>query len=95
MAALFPRRIVRIVVFAMTALAVLIGPALQHAGGAEDRGQLAAQCYNGVVPLNPYAQSCTLPSSQSPVRGAAPSANAIIACRHHPGCLAWYVNNPR
>jgi hypothetical protein len=29
------------------------------------------------------------------VAGAAPDAGAIIACRHHPGCLSWYVNTPR
>ncbi|NTY58801.1 hypothetical protein FEG63_04450 [Mycolicibacterium sphagni] len=36
--------------------------------------------------------NCGLPSKQPRVRGAAPDAGAIIACRHHPGCLAWYVN---
>ncbi|SBS76382.1 conserved hypothetical protein [uncultured Mycobacterium sp.] len=49
-------------------------------------------CYDGVMPWNPYLQSCSLPSKQPRVRGAAPDAGAIIACRHHPGCLAWYVN---
>lgn len=51
-----------------------------------------AQCYDGVIPWNPYLQSCSLPSAQPRVRGAAPDAGAIIACRHHPGCLAWYIN---
>ena len=51
-------------------------------------------CYNGVTVLNPYGKSCTLPGPVSKIRGSAPDANAIIACRHHPGCLSWYVNNP-
>ncbi|WP_236147524.1 hypothetical protein [Mycolicibacterium sp. CH28] len=51
-----------------------------------------AQCYDGIIPWNPYLQSCSLPSTQPRVRGAAPDPGAIIACRHHPGCLAWYIN---
>ena len=89
------QRLVRLTLFAMAALALLIGPAVLQTGNAEAQGQVFAQCYNGVIPLNPYAESCTLPSNQTQVRGAAPDANAIIACRHHPGCLACYVNNPR
>jgi hypothetical protein len=88
-------KLVRLALFATAALALLIGPAVLQTVGAEDQAQVFAQCYNGVIPLNPYAQSCTLPSNQPQVRGAAPDAGAIIACRHHPGCLAWYVNNPR
>ena len=62
---------------------------------ASDEGASAqAGCYNGVAVLNPYAQSCTLPGPVHKIRGSAPDANAIIACRHHPGCLSWYVNNP-
>jgi hypothetical protein len=52
-------------------------------------------CYNGVMPWAPFVPSCTLPGPQNGrVRGAAPDANAIIACRNHPGCLSWYVNGP-
>jgi hypothetical protein len=54
----------------------------------------AGGCYNGVTVLNPYGNSCTLPGPVSRVRGSAPDANAIIACRHHPGCLATYINGP-
>jgi hypothetical protein len=35
-----------------------------------------------------------VPGPVKKVRGSAPDANAIIACRHHPGCLSWYVNGP-
>lgn len=55
----------------------------------------AQPCVNGVIPWNPYVVNCNLPPRTTPkVRGAAPDAGAIIACRHHPGCLAWYVNGP-
>jgi hypothetical protein len=53
-----------------------------------------AGCYNGVTVLNPAGNSCTLPGPVAKIRGSAPDASAIIACRNHPGCLATYVNNP-
>ncbi|MDV3125774.1 hypothetical protein M1247_12675 [Mycobacterium sp. 21AC1] len=55
----------------------------------------AQPCVNGVIPWNPYVVNCNLPPRKTPkVRGAAPDAGAIIACRDKPGCLAWYVNGP-
>lgn len=54
----------------------------------------AAPCVNGVIPLNPYVQNCNLPPRQNRVRGAAPDAGAIIACRGNPWCLSNYVNGP-
>jgi len=54
----------------------------------------ARPCYNGVTKYDPWAPSCTLPGPQNKIRGSAPDANAIIACRNYPGCLSWYVNNP-
>ena len=54
----------------------------------------ARPCYNGVTRLDPYGTSCTIPGPQHKIRGSAPDANAIIACRNIPGCLSWYVNNP-
>jgi hypothetical protein len=87
----FERRIVRFLVTGAAALALLIAPTVLLAGTAP---QAAAQpCYNGVLPWGPFVPSCTVPGPQAPrVRGAAPDANAIIACRNHPGCLSWYVN---
>jgi hypothetical protein len=50
-------------------------------------------CVNGVVPWNPYVVNCNLPTRNTPkVRGAAPDAGAIIACKGRPACLSWYVN---
>lgn len=54
----------------------------------------ATGCTNGVVPLNPYVVNCNLPSRGGQVIGAAPDAGAIIACRHSPICLSYYVNYP-
>ena len=74
--------------FAVTPTAVL----MSATNGPTVRTQ--ADCYNGVMPWNPYAQSCTVPGPTNKIRGSAPDANAIIACRNHPGCLSYYVNNP-
>ena len=54
-----------------------------------------ASCINGVFPLNPYVPNCNLPPRSGPqVIGAAPDAGALIACRHNPICLSYYVNYP-
>ncbi len=54
----------------------------------------APDCINGVYPLNPYVVNCNLPPRGNQVIGAAPDAGAIIACRHNPICLSYYVNYP-
>jgi hypothetical protein len=82
---------VRLVVIGAAALALLVSPAAIITVSAPPAS--AQPCYNGVLPWGPFVPSCTVPGPQSPrVRGAAPDANAIIACRNHPGCLSWYVN---
>jgi hypothetical protein len=84
---------VRLVVTGAAALAFLIAPTVLL--GESNAQQTAQPCYNGVLPWGPNVPSCTLPGPQNGrVRGSAPDANAIIACRHHPGCLSWYVNGP-
>jgi len=62
--------------------------------GPTVQNQADPSCYNGVMPWNPYVQSCTVPGPINKIRGSAPDANAIIACRNRPGCLSYYVNNP-
>jgi hypothetical protein len=86
------QRIVRLIVSAAAAAAFLIAtPALF----SETVPQASAQpCVNGVIPWNPYVVNCNLPPRGPRVRGAAPDAGAIIACRNRPGCLSWYVNGP-
>ena len=51
-------------------------------------------CVNGIIPLNPYVVNCNLPPRGNQVIGAAPDAGAVIACRHNPQCISYYVNYP-
>ncbi|AKK27394.1 hypothetical protein [Mycobacterium sp. EPa45] len=83
------QRIARIVLGALAAAAFLLAPTALLSSPAKP---VAQGCYDGVIPWNPYLKSCSLPSAQPHVRGAAPDATAIIACHDHPGCLSWYVN---
>jgi len=83
----------RLILGGVAAVALVSGPAASFTVSAPQAS--AAPCYNGVVPWGPYIPSCTLPGPTGPrVRGAAPDATAIIACRNHPGCLPYYVNGP-
>jgi hypothetical protein len=87
----FGRRVLRLVVTGAPAFAFLIAPALFVSAPPAS----AQPCYNGVLPGQPFLPSCTIPGPQGPkIRGSAPDANAIIACRNLPGCLSWYVNGP-
>jgi hypothetical protein len=85
------RRVVRLFVGLAAAASFTVAPQLlaDHPGAA-----VAQPCVNGVVPLNPYVVNCNLPDRGNHVRGAAPDAGAIIACRHNPWCLSYYVNGP-
>ena len=62
-------------------------PSATAAAGSPD-------CVNGVIPLNPYVVNCNLPARGNQIIGAAPDAGAIIACRHIPMCISYYVNYP-
>ncbi len=86
------RRVSRLIVAGAAALALTVAPTvvLNHTT-AEPQAQ---PCYNGVIPGNPYAPSCTLPGNPNKIRGSAPDPAAIIACKNFPGCLSWYINNP-
>jgi hypothetical protein len=88
----FQRRILRLVVAgSATASFLIAAPAMFSEPDTEHTAQ---PCVNGVIPWNPYVVNCNLPPRLPRVRGAAPDAGAIIACRDHPGCLSWYVNGP-
>ena len=90
------RRLIRFLVTAAAALAFTVAPTavLMAGSGGPVVSNQAEPCYNGVIPGNPYVPNCTIPGPQNKIRGSAPDANAIIACKHFPGCLAWYINNP-
>jgi hypothetical protein len=83
------RAVARVLACAAAATSFVAGPQLVDPAPAA-----AAPCVNGIVPLNPYVQNCNLPPRQNHVRGAAPDAGAIIACRDNPWCLSDYVNGP-
>ena len=85
-------RLVRIVACATAALGFLIGPTVLTAQSIPQAE--ARPCYNGIIPGNPWVQSCNFPPRKRKIRGAAPDQAAIIACRGIPGCLSWYVNGP-
>jgi hypothetical protein len=86
------RRIVRFLVAGAAALGFLTAPTVLFSESSAQ--QEARPCYNGIVPGNPYIRSCSLPERGHKIRGSAPDANAVIACRDIPGCLSWYVNGP-
>ena len=86
------RRATRLILTGVAAMA-FAGALTFAADGPTVRNQ-AEPCYNGATRLDPYANSCTIPGPKHKIRGSAPDANAIIACRNVPGCLSWYVNNP-
>jgi len=79
----------------VAALATTILAAAPTASAGPD--QPSAPCYNGVFPLNPYADNCALPSRPSRVLGSAPDQTALLACNIGSGafraqCLSLYVN---
>ena len=88
------RRSLGLVATAATAIAFAVVPSVvASAGGTQTPTDTLAQpCVNGVVPGNPYIVNCNLRPRPPRIRGAAPDAGAIIACRNWPGCLSWYVN---
>jgi hypothetical protein len=88
-------RLAPLVFSGAAALAVLVTPSVLMASQDSDDSRSVAQpCYMGTTFPNPYGRSCTIPGPLHKIRGSAPDANAIIACRGIPGCLSWYVNNP-
>ena len=85
-------RILRPVLIAAVAIAFTVLPTALRSP-ATTLQATGDPCVNGVVPWNPYVVNCNLPDRNTPrVRGAAPDAGAIIACRGRPACLSWYVN---
>ncbi|MCV7065180.1 hypothetical protein H7H51_04715 [Mycolicibacterium farcinogenes] len=89
------QRMLRPVLVGAAVLSVVVAPTTVWAQNIPAPTDTQARpCVNGVIPWNPYVVNCNLPPRQPRVRGAAPDAGAIIACRDRPGCLAWYINGP-
>lgn len=88
-------RILRPVLLGAAAFSVVIAPTAVWGHIAQRPAEIQAEpCVNGVIPWNPYVVNCNLQPRPPRVRGSAPDAGAIIACRDRPGCLAWYINGP-
>ncbi|OBG87987.1 hypothetical protein A5733_06905 [Mycobacterium sp. NS-7484] len=88
-------RILRSVAVGAAAVAVVVTPTAVWGQGSPGSTEIQAEpCVNGVIPWNPYVVNCNLQPRPPRVRGSAPDAGAIIACRDRPGCLAWYINGP-
>ncbi|TGB41064.1 hypothetical protein [Mycolicibacterium peregrinum] len=89
------QRILRPVAVGAAAVAVVIAPTAVSGQVSTGPAEIHAEpCVNGVIPWNPYVVNCNLQPRPPRVRGSAPDAGAIIACRGRPGCLAWYINGP-
>jgi hypothetical protein len=89
------QRAVRPLLLAGASVSITIAPAMLTIETPKPAVEImGAPCVNGVVPLNPYIVNCNLPPRGPRIRGQAPDAGAIIACRNVPGCLGYYVNYP-
>jgi hypothetical protein len=86
------RRRTRLIATGAAALGFLIAPSVLAAESVVESE--AQNCYPGVMPGNPYLQSCNFGPRIPRVRGGPPDQGAVIACRGIPGCLSWYINNP-
>ena len=86
----------RLLLFAAAAGAITTVPTVLSTDTSKPAVQIvgAPRCVNGVVPVNPYVDYCFLPPRSPRIRGQAPDAGAIIACRGVPACLSYYVNYP-
>ncbi len=56
-----------------------------------------APCYNGITPVNPYANNCALTQRPPRVMGSAPDQTALLNCgvgsqALRAICLSQYVN---
>lgn len=80
-----------LVVFVLTA-----APVLLLAPGAAPAA-VAAPCYNGITPFNPYVDNCSIPNRPPRVMGSAPDQTAILNCSvggaaWRAVCLSQFVN---
>ena len=82
----------------LMALAVVAGAVIPAPAASAGPGQAPqAPCYDGIVPLNPYANNCALPSRPPHVLGSAPDQTALLNCSVgspllRAQCLSAYVN---
>ena len=90
-----PHRRLLATAVAIGALAAALIPAVEDLVTPPPRDNPAGAAWGkGVVPGSPRIVNYNLPPRGPHIRGAAPDAGAIIACRHIPVCISYYVNYP-
>jgi hypothetical protein len=95
MMSLRTQRVLRPLLAGAVAASLTAAAATAVASGSDIHPRAQADgCTNGVTPWNPYVGNCALGPRPPKIRGSAPDASAIIACRHKPGCLATFINQP-
>ena len=83
---------------ALAAAALMLAGGATGVAGAAPSGPVPeAPCYNGIVPLDPYADNCGLRPRPPHVMGSAPDQTAILNCSvggrvWRAVCLSQYVN---
>jgi hypothetical protein len=82
---------------ALGAVALAMAVLTPASVGAAPSDPLAtdAPCYNGVFPLNPNVNNCSIPSRPPRVLGSAPDQTAILNCgkgRWRAACISLFVN---
>ena len=83
---------------AVLVAAVAVAPAHELPVASADSGQApSAPCYNGITPLDPYADICSIPYRPPRVMGSAPDQTAILNCSVgsqilRAQCLSEFVN---
>jgi hypothetical protein len=76
---------------------VLAAAPVALASPAEAPSPPSAPCYNGITPLDPYANICSFPFRPPRVRGSAPDQTALLNCSVgsevlRAQCLSQFVN---
>jgi hypothetical protein len=76
---------------------VLAATPVALAGPGEAPSPPSAPCYDGITPLDPYANICSFPYRPPRVRGSAPDQTALLNCSVggevlRALCLSEFVN---
>ncbi len=83
---------------AVVVAAAVVAPGHQLPVAAASPGETpAAPCVDGITPLDPYANICSIPYRPPRVRGSAPDQTALLNCSvgsqiMQAWCLSQFVN---
>lgn len=95
-----PAMAIRGVVTSVSATVILMvaGSLFAVPAASADSGRAPeAPCYNGIFPLNPYVDNCSIQPRPPRVIGSAPDQTALLNCSvgskaFRAQCLSLYVN---